>query len=290
MADRFSIVLAHGRAAQFEIPAIQSQQWAQALLFALNRVGSRFASQVDVRYAYFGDFWRSDIAHPAPVFSTAAGDRVAFEGDPPALKVTMAEPQPGGFGGVATAADLLLPDWILGGILRRAIPDVFQYLEDAGIRRNCNDRLVETCRAADAGILVGFSMGSIVGYETLRTAPGDFPVKTLVTCGSPLGLGPINRSLRELAGGPTPFPPNLRLWLNLWSGSDVATGIHGQALADLFVDAASGRAIQDGENFGHTAAPDNVLAAHDALDYLSSIAMGVALHTALIDLEAARGG
>ena len=78
------------------------------------------------------------------------------------------------------------------------------------------------------------------------------------------------------------------MWLNLWSDSDAATGIHGDALADMFPDGQNeGRRIQNGQNWGRTASPTNVFGAHDPLDYLSSIAMGVALHTALLDAEEA---
>jgi hypothetical protein len=287
MVRRYAVVLAHGRAAAFEIPALQSQQWAEALRFALTRVGSRFAADVDPYYASFGDVWRPDVQGPLPEYATSTGVRVGLAGDPPRIVERAPGPQPGGFGAISRAADALLPDWALEVVLRPALPDVFQYLEDDDFRAKADARLVTTCLEHDAAVLVGFSMGSIVGYEVLRKADAAFPVRAFITAGSPIGLGPINRPLRRLAGAErTPYPPGIRLWLNVWNDDDVATGVHGQALSDLFPDGGGGgREIQNAENAGRGATPMNPFGAHDALDYLSSLAMGTALHAALLDVE-----
>jgi hypothetical protein len=283
---RYAVVLAHGRAAEFEVPALQSQQWAEALRFALQRVDSRFGPLVDVHYASFGDVWRPDVHSDLPHYQTSGRTRVSLEGDPPRITERKVGPQPGGLGDLAKGADDVLPDWALGRMLRPAIRDVFEYLENAEFRAKANERLVKVCRTHDAVVLVGFSMGSIVGYDVLRAVDPTFPVRAFITVGSPLGLGPVNRPLRALAGtGVTPFPPGIRLWLNIWNEDDVATGIHGQELSDLFVDPTGARTIQSAQNFGRVASAANVFGAHDALDYLSSLAMGLALHTALLDLE-----
>lgn len=98
MARRYAVVLAHGRAAEFEVPALQSQQWAEALRFALTRVGSRFAAYVDPRYSSFGDLWRPDVRAELPVYSTSAGIRVGLEGDAPRIAETRPGPLPAGLG------------------------------------------------------------------------------------------------------------------------------------------------------------------------------------------------
>jgi hypothetical protein len=287
VSDTFSVVLVHGRAAAFEIPSSQSRQWADALRFALLRVESRFANRIVPSYASYGDLWREDRRAAPPVFITPGGTRVTVSGDPPAVHEAPVGPQPAGVGALTALADAILPDAALGGVLRLALPDVFEYLEDRAIREEADARLIDACRASDAAVLVGFSMGSIVGYHVLQSAPPDFPVRAFITIGSPLGLGPVNRPLRKLTPGDrTPFPPHLRMWLNIWNADDVATGVHGRALADLFPDPDGGRTIQEAENAGRHAAATNVFGAHDALDYLSSLAMGTALHAALLDAEA----
>jgi hypothetical protein len=289
----YEIVLAHGKGAQFEIPAIQSEQWAAALKFSLARVDSKFAQDVNVEYAYFGDITRTDAARDLPKFLTSKGDLVSFDAESKRINVTTPfEPGAAAVGAGSRIVDKVLPDWILGRMLRPQLPDVFQYLEDSGYRIDTNARLIEKCVDHGASVIVGFSMGSIVGYDVLRIADHTFPVKALITAGSPIGMGPVNRPLRELASAEqTPmFPRHLRLWINLWSDSDAATGIHGDELAAMFPDESDrGRTIQSGQNYGRTATPTNVFGAHDPLDYLSSLAMGIALHTALLDAEAAGG-
>jgi hypothetical protein len=287
VSDTFSVVLVHGRAAAFEIPAIQSRQWAEALRFSLARVGSRFADRVSVSYASFGDLWRPDVSGEPPAFVTPGRVRVTLAGDPPLVQEERLGPQPGAFGAAAAIADAVLPDFALGAVLRPILPDVFEYLEDASLRRRADSRVVRECNRTSAVVLVGFSMGSIVGYHVLQSARPDFPVRAFITVGSPLGLGPVNRPLRRLtAGERTPFPPHLRMWMNIWNEDDVATGIRDRALADLFPDPEGRRTIQSAQNAGKSAAATNPFAAHDALDYLSSLAMGAALHAALLDAEA----
>jgi hypothetical protein len=284
-----SVVLAHGRAAEFEIPALQSQQWSAALRFALQRVGSEFADDLEVDYASFGDLWRPDVSAALPEFTTRKGSKVKLAGDPPTVEVTPAGPAAaGGFGVLSAVADALLPDLVLGTALRAAIPDVFDYLEDAEFREATNERLRQRCIDSEAAVLVGFSMGTIVGYEVLRTAGPDFPVTAFISVGSPLALGPVRRALADLGGGRTDFPPHVRLWLNVWNESDVATGIHGNAFAATFPD-PQGRRVQQAQNFGRAPNATNPFAAHDALDYLSSLAVGTALHTALLDLREMKG-
>jgi hypothetical protein len=288
MTERQRIVLVHGRAAQFDIADSTSRLWADAIALALLRVGSEFAGKVDVRYAYFGGFWRPDAAQPSPHFADSAGRRYHVELDPePKIVVEPAPPGgPGLIGDLGGLADHL-PDVILRPLLRAAIPDVFDYFDQPALRTKVNRLVRQVCSGPPATVLVGFSMGSIVGYDVLRTALADFPVKTFISCGSPLALGPIHDGVKQIAGGATPFPPRLRLWLNLWSDSDAATGVHGDAMTARFPGTNQTQAIQHAQTFGHTAAPTNPFAAHDPLDYLSSLAMGVALHTALVDARSA---
>jgi hypothetical protein len=295
MANGYKVILAHGRAAQFDIPAEQSQQWTWALQFSLQRVQSRFASAVTVDYAYFGDIWRPDVRNEAPVFRTTNRTEVSLKDGTHDIKETAPQPVPAGVGLGTRLADALLPDFALGLALRPVLPDVFQYLENPEYQQATNARLVDACKDKVPTILVGFSMGSIVGYEVLREAGQDFPVRSFITVGSPIGLGPVNRPLRKLANADkTPFPPYIRLWLNIWNDDDLATGIHGDELARMFPDTREDeeqrpRTIQSARNFGLGPALLNPAAAHNAMDYLSSLAMGVALHTAMLDIDKAGG-
>jgi len=287
VATRPRIVLVHGRAAQFDIPESTSRLWADALRLSLMRVGSKFAGDVDVDYVYFGGFWRPDAAHESPRLRDSKGRRYSVALEPSPHVVVEAAPPGGGpalVGDLAGLADKL-PDFILKPLLQAAIPDVFEYLEKPDLQKKVDKAIRDACAKPAATVLVGFSMGSIVGYNVLRTANAAFPVKTLITCGSPIALGPIYNAVKAMAGGATPFPRNLSLWLNLWNDSDAATAIHGDAMTVLFPAATATRAIQHAQNWGRTAEPINPFVAHDPLDYLSSLAMGVALHVALTEAD-----
>lgn len=276
MAEPLTIVLAHGRAADLDIASTTSRLWEDAVRQGLRRIGSEYADSVEIRYAFFGGLWRRDAARAMPQFSDAGGRAytVTLTPEPRVVPVEDGIVERG-LGALGHFGASLLPDKALEALLARAIPDVFDYLDDAAWRRPTNAIVEKACRDAKAAVLVGFSMASIVGYDVLRNADPAFPVRAFVTCGSPIGLDPIHRRLRTSAG--TPFPPNLDLWLNVWNEDDVATGVHGEELSRLF----PGGTIQSAETVARTPSATNIFAAHNAIDYLSSLAMALAVHVSL---------
>jgi hypothetical protein len=126
-------------------------------------------------------------------------------------------------------------------------------------------------------------MGSLVAYDALRADP-RLPVGALVTCGSPLGLPSIHRRVAATSprrsGVRTPFPAQLRLWLNVWTKDDPATGGHADLAARYPAPDPATRRVQDLETWGRSAAPTSPFGAHDALDYLSSRTVGSAVRAA----------
>ena len=270
------VVLAHGRAAELEIAATMSRLWGDALLQGLQRVGSPYADQVEISYAFFGGLWRADAKPPMPVVKAGDGASYTVQLTPePAVisaDVVALGPPVGPIGRIFTK---VLPDAALEGILSRAIPDVFEYLEQREWRNAANAIVTRACMDSGARVLIGFSMGTIVAYDVLRAAAGALPVKAFLTCGSPIGLKPIHERL--LKDGPTPFPGGLDLWINVWNEDDVATGVRGEELAALF----EGGEVQGVETVGREPSYTSPFAAHNAPDYLSSLAMGLALHVAI---------
>ncbi|HET9344380.1 MAG TPA: hypothetical protein VFO05_01660, partial [Candidatus Limnocylindrales bacterium] len=265
------VVLAHGRAAEFEISQTMSRLWGDALIQGLQRVGSPYADRVQVVYAYFGGLWRPDASGTLPIIRAADGRRYTVEltPKPNVVEVTDLDAQAApGLGSIAAAVAGYAPEFALEGILRQAIPDVFEYLDDFIYRTAANNIVADACRSSGASVLVGFSMGTIVGYDVLRQVP-DLAVRSFVTCGSPIGLDPIRKYL--LVDDVTPFPGQLDLWLNIWNDDDVATGVNGERLAAMF----PGGSIQSARAYGRSPSVTNAFAAHNAVDYLSSIAMGL---------------
>jgi hypothetical protein len=279
MAAQVPIVLAHGRAAELEIAPTMSRLRGDALVQGLQRVGSEFADRVRVEYAYFGGLWREDATKVMPRFVDEAGAAwtVALTPKPHVEKVPAGEEQ--ALPGLGRLSGVLMnntPDFLLEGILRQAIPDVFEYLSDPVRRGAANEIVLDACTRSGAPVLVGFSMGSVVGYDTLRDMSGGSKVKSFVTCGSPIGLKPIRKELLD-TNGETRFPAGMTTWMNIWKSDDVATGIHGDDLRALF----PGGTIQEARAFGRPPSVRNPFAAHNALDYLSSLPMGLALHLAI---------
>jgi hypothetical protein len=278
MATPLRVVLAHGRAADLEIAASMSRLWGDALLQGLQRVGSPYADRVEVAYAFFGGLWRrdADTDKPKPKFAGVDGEEYTVRLTPDAAVIPVTEVEFGiPLGPISRFVTKILPEKALEGLLATAIPDVFDYLDQATWRNAANTIVAKTCVDSGAKVLIGFSMGTIVGYDVLRSQGANLPVRAFLTCGSPIGMGPIHKRLA--AAGGTPFPASIGQWLNIWNDDDAATGIHGDELAALF----PGGVIQSAQTWAREASPTNPFAAHNAPDYLSSLAMGLALHVAL---------
>jgi pimeloyl-ACP methyl ester carboxylesterase len=272
------VVLIHGRAAAMDIPGVMLREWTDALRFGLSRIPSTIdPDAVDVRLAFYGDIWRPDFAQPLP----------AIEPAPPTLEFGLP-----GFSDVSLWFDehLGVGDALAETLLR----DVDDYLSEPALRTTTNQRLI---RAVTAGlpageqvVVVGFSMGSFVAYDTLR-ANEKLPVAALITIGSPLAMPSFYRRVAAGAAGPaavvpdggnaTPVPAQLAMWVNLWTRDDPGTAGHVQ-MPDRYRPEPPGTVrVQDVETWGRPSSPTNPAAAHNASDYLSSKAFATALHAAL---------
>lgn len=272
------VVLVHGRAAAMDIPGVMLREWTDALRFGLTRIPLTVdASKVDVRLAFYGDIWRPDFAQPLPTIVP----------EPPVPEIGLP-----GFSDISLFFDehLGVGDVLAETILR----DVDDYLSEPALRAKTNDRLIKavtTDLAPDARVVVvGFSMGSFVAYDTLRAHP-DLPVAGLITIGSPLAMpsfyrrvaaGQPGAAVAPAAGGnPTPIPSQLELWVNVWTRDDPGTAGHVQMPDRYLPVAPSTIRVQDVETWGRGASPTNPASAHNASDYLSSRVFATALHSGL---------
>src|SRR5207253_8529600 len=66
------------------------------------------------------------------------------------------------------------------------VKQTFLYLSDDSIRREARKRVTDQV-SEDTRIIVAHSLGTIVAYEALCAHP-EWPVRTFVTLGSPLGI------------------------------------------------------------------------------------------------------
>ncbi|POX58670.1 hypothetical protein C3492_36205 [Streptomyces sp. Ru62] len=114
------------------------------------------------------------------------------------------------------------------GVLRQ----VRRYFGEDVVR----ERAVEAVAARvgpDTTVLVGHSLGSVVAYEALCAHP-EWPVRTLVTLGSPLGMPSLvfDRLRPAPRHGRGHWPGGLAHWTNLADKHDVVASV--KQLADLF--------------------------------------------------------
>lgn len=112
--------------------------------------------------------------------------------------------------------------WLGGKLLVRDLAQVARYLTrrepdergrslDARVRQRVHDRL--TGRT----VLIGHSLGSVVGWETLHEHDGEVPL--LVTLGSPLAMRSV--VWPHLVPRPPATPPTVQKWVNLWDRDDI---------------------------------------------------------------------
>lgn len=266
------VVLIHGRDAAMEIPAIMARDWEAALRFGLERAGSTIpAADIDVRLAFYGSVWRPDERQPLPP--------IDFGPAAPELALP-------GLGDLSLWVDQHLGAG--AAVVELLLHDLDDYYAEPELRRLTNASFVEACRAGlPAGqrvVAVAFSMGSLVAYDALRADP-TLPVGALVTCGSPLAMPSIYRRVAATAPRgmrpPTPFPRQLRIWVNAWTRDDPATAGHHDMAARFPAPDPNVQHVQDLETWGRSATPAAPTSAHDALDYLSSRVVGAAVDAAL---------
>ena len=265
------IVVAHGRAAAMEIKGDMQRQLQDAIRWGLERIDSPLAADpgLDIRLAFFGDLWRADDGDPEPiiVYPPEVPEEVPEGLALPPLSV------------ISDFADRLLGtgDDILHGVLK----DLLGYFTIPDLRKATNAIVAQACLAEpqdpDGVILIGFSMGSFVGYDLLR---GDMtakaiPVRAFITCGSPLGMQsmvPYVRANDPSMKMSTPYPIQVPVWANVWTGDDPGVAGHAR-MAEIYADPSGVHAVQDFETHGRGAAPTNPAGAHNAMDYLSSKTM-----------------
>ncbi|MEX0976967.1 MAG: hypothetical protein WDZ50_07715 [Woeseia sp.] len=102
--------------------------------------------------------------------------------------------------------------------LRRYVHNEFEVAD--AIRRLVSLPLRAAAKAGRPILLIGHSMGSVIGYEALwqmsRDSDEDVRVDLFLTMGSPLGQRTIQRGLKGSKDrGVSRYPRNIRRWVNI---------------------------------------------------------------------------
>jgi pimeloyl-ACP methyl ester carboxylesterase len=281
------VVCVHGIGQQREAAETLHAVWAPALCGGVGLAGGRLA-QAEVACAFYGDLFRPPGRHLAvgdPLIR--ADDLDQFERDlladwwdeaartddaviaPDAR--TLAGRAPRSVQGALRALSgskffAALGERALLGDLRQ----VRDYFHKPEIRQQARQQVSEAV-GDDTRVLVGHSLGSVVAYEALRANP-RWPVRMLVTLGSPLGipnlifdrLDPAPLSAADAPLGPRGrWPGKGRAWVNVADEGDVVA-----LVKDL--RGAFGPGVD-------CCVVDNGATAHDARPYLTAVETGEAI-------------
>jgi pimeloyl-ACP methyl ester carboxylesterase len=153
------------------------------------------------------------------------------------------------------------------------------YMTDPEVRRAAQDRVAEAV-AGDTRVVVGHSLGSVVAYEALCAHP-EWPVRALVTLGSPLGIRnlifdqlvprPVAGDSGELQGA---WPGAAESWVNVADAGDVVALV--KDLRPLFGMGVDCYLVDNGSH------------AHDVKPYLTAAETGAAIAAGLGSPEGSR--
>ena len=176
---------------------------------------------------------------------------------------------------VQRAMDALSHSRHLAGIAEQfllgTLRQVRRYFSEPTLRAGAQARLAGLI-TADTQVIVGHSLGSVVAYEALCANPG-WPVRSLVTLGSPLGIRNLvyDRLVPKPVDGLGVWPEPLRSWTNVCDQYDVVALV--KELAPLFP--ADGAGIKDRSTY-------NGWKAHQLERYLTATETGFAVAEALV--------
>ncbi|MFG2295376.1 hypothetical protein [Streptomyces sp. NPDC048603] len=173
---------------------------------------------------------------------------------------------------IRRALDALTRNRFFGAVSDRLLisdlKQVRRYFSEPELRQAARDRVAERI-TPDTRVVVAHSLGSVVAYETLCTHPQWQPL-TLVTLGSPLGLGNLvfDRLQPPPEGGRGTWPGPVKTWHNLADEGDVVALV--RELAPRF-----GPGVQDGT-------VDNGAQMHSMAAYLTAAETGTAIAAGLL--------
>ena len=240
---RMKLLLIHGRAQEGKDPAVLQGQWLDALSKGLDKASLKWPENVEIVFPYFGDELDRMVTElDAPLAMDViargrSGDDKELEFRQEILsemakgyQISDAEIQANLEGEPLKRG---ISDWkwvhaLLKTLdrkthsatvrLDRFTRDVYVYLTYPAVRKAI-DRIVRDQLSAGSWVVVGHSLGTVVGYNVLTAlgARSGIDVSRYVTVGAPLGL----RSIRDRLDLPLSMPGSVTDWYNAFDPRDV---------------------------------------------------------------------
>jgi pimeloyl-ACP methyl ester carboxylesterase len=172
---------------------------------------------------------------------------------------------------VQRALDALSRSKFLAGVVESAfifdLKQVSAYLGDPQVRRDVRARVTSLIND-DTRVIVAHSLGTVVAYECLCAHP-EWPVRALVTLGSPLGIRNVifDRLEPRPDQGRGAWPGSIEHWSNIADNGDIVALV--KDLAPCFGERVKDSLVYNG------AGP------HDILPYLTAQETGHAIAAGL---------
>jgi hypothetical protein len=235
------LVFIHGRSQQGKEPVKLQQQWEKALANGLQSAGLSLPSGVTVSFPFYGnklDELVKQVNAPLVadvVMRGAAPDskEAEFRGqllsemanksgitDAEIQKYYTGQPQEKGplnwewVQSILKALDEITP---LGeAVIDAFTRDVYVYLSYRAVRKVIDD-IVSADLGASPCVVVGHSLGSVVGYNVLGKIAPSINVRRYITVGCPLGIKAIKSKLDT----PLAMPQCVKDWYNAMDERDV---------------------------------------------------------------------
>lgn len=290
-----TIVGIHGIGQQFGGGQTLHRAWLPALCDGVSAAirsmadtldGSGSIYPLDLRMAFYGDLFRppGGKALSDPPYEVADIDSVV-EADLLELlwqEALRAENPPDGSPTkvrtplvAQRALNALCSSRFFAGVAERAlIADLKQvraFLCDPEVKQRVLDRVAAVIEP-DTRVMIGHSLGSVVAYEALCAHP-DWPIRTLVTLGSPLGIPHVvfDRLTPRPVNGRGALPGSIRRWVNVADRGDLVA-------LEKQLSGRFGGIVRD--ELVHNGAK-----AHDATSYLTAQETGRGIMAEFLDTE-----
>lgn len=235
------LLFIHGRGQGGLKPRDLQTAWSKALAQGAEAIGRTVPTDIETVFPYYGDVLedfvrRADLPTTGEVIARGAtpnDDFLAFQAEiAQALRVQAAitdDQVLSEYGDNPKPRGPLNWEWVQaifraldkhgGGLSSDAIEqftrDVYLYTTVPAVREAV-DAIVKKQLNEKRTVVVGHSLGSVVGFNVLRSDSRALSVPLFVTLGSPLGIRAIRDQLLPLS-----FPANVRAWYNAYDTRDV---------------------------------------------------------------------
>jgi hypothetical protein len=273
-----TIVGVHGIGQQLKGEEVLRSAWHPALADGIRRAGGRAPEAPELACAFYGDLFRAKGKAVAAAGADVSDldememDLVASWWQEAArIDAAVVDPATQGKGRTPAFAQRALNALSNAKFFARISESAFigdlkqvtGYMRDQAIFEQVQTRM-RSAVTDQTRVIIGHSLGSVVAYEALVANP-DWPVRTLITLGSPLGIR--NIVFDRLRPKPGAWPGRVDRWVNVADNGDVValekqlSRVFGTRVEDLLI-----------HNGSH---------AHDISPYLTAAEVGKVIAEAL---------